>query len=75
MSYPKNNARCWEDVFAGPNFYRQCENEAKYEHEGLRYCKKHHPPSKRAKLEAELKRMDSKIMTAKQLLGRGKGMT
>lgn len=50
--------------------YLPCGKTARYEHEGRWYCKRHHPPTMQAKLDARNKQLEedrkSRLQAAKE---------
>ena len=53
MSEHKCEGKVW-----GHTKYLPCGKTARYEHEGRWYCKRHHPPTVQAKLDARNKKFE-----------------
>ena len=65
MSEHKCEGKVW-----GHTKYLPCGKTARYEHEGRWYCKRHHPPTVQAKLDARNKKWEedskSRLQAAKE---------
>ena len=65
MSEHKCEGKVW-----GHTKYLPCGKTARYEHEGRWYCKRHHPPTVQAKLDARDKKWEedsrSRLQAAKE---------